>query len=779
MRTSSTSLGLSLLFAACLAGGVPLSLPSSHAAEIPNKVKGAARVDAEIRSAGQTRVIVHVATGIDDKVIDRRLRNKDERGGAIRELRSRIEPVMLSYFPARRGGSGRIVKSIDTIGAFAADVTAAELARMKADPRILRIEIDELKRTNLNASLPLIGQTTVFDNQPNGTQSDGSNARAVAVIDTGVQAAHPFIGQVRVVAEACYLTDVRCPGGQFDQTGPGASAPSPGESHGTHVAGIAIGRYQSGSPVNRGVASKSDLVMVNVFGSQGGAYTSDIIQGLEYVHGLVVNNGNPLRIAAVNMSLGGGSSSGDCDTSAEKNVIDRLRAAGVITVVAAGNDSSRTQMSSPGCISSAFSVAATSKSGVISSYSNISRTTDVFAPGGDFSTNGCITSSVMGGQYDAYCGTSMAAPHVAGAVALLRAAKPAATAAEIEMALTSSGAMVMDTRSSGTYGAPMINIPNALAALANLQMVSLTAQVTGGGTVSSQPTGLSCGTACTASFMQGQSVTLTATPSQTSVLSNWGGDASQCGAAATCTITMNQSASIQANFAAASWIRPMATALDSNLAWTTPAGADSAPWYGQNKTLRSGDATGYAVSGDIGDGQASGLETVVTGPGTLSFYWSVSSEASFDYLEFWINGVKQSGPISGSAGWAQRSFSLQSGTQTLRWVYRKDTSVSTGSDAGFLDAVSFTPTASPSTYSLKLSKSGTRYGSVSSSPAGINCGTSCSSQTASFNAGQQVTLTAAAVSRRRFTGWSGACTGTQLTCVVTLNSNKSVSASFR
>ena len=767
-----------LLTASLVAAAMFAGLPRVMAAEIPTKIKDANEIQQQLLTAGSVRVIAFVATDLDQKAVNSALSDRAARGPMIRTMKARISPVMMSLFPGSRGAKGRPVRSIDTLGAFAADVTPADLARLEKDPRILRIEIDEFKKASLNQSLPLIGQTTAIADQPNGTDVSGLNPQTVAVIDTGVQAGHPFIGSARVVDEACFLTTSLCPNGTFDQVGPGAAAPAAGQSHGTHVAGIAVGSYASASPVNRGVASRANLLMVNVFGSQGGAYTSDIIQGLEHIYSRVITNNNYLRIASVNMSLGSPGGAGDCDTSPEKNVIDRLRAAGVITTVAAGNDSSTVNMSSPACISSAFSVAATSKTATVSSYTNISQTTDVFAPGGDFDANGCIMSSVIDG-YSAYCGTSMAAPHVAGAVALLRSAKPTATASEIEVALKSSGALIRDTRSTGTFSAPMINVANAIGILQGLQSYVLTTTVSGGGTVNSSPAGISCGTVCSATFVQNQTITLTAVPAATSTFTGWSGACS--GTQLTCSVTMSAASSVQASFAPASWIVPLATALDGNFGWTSPLTGDAAAWYGQNQQLRTGDATGYAISGDIGDAQTSSMQATVQGPGTLSFFWSVSSELNFDFLEFWVNGVKQPGSISGSVGWAQRSFTLATGTQTLRWTYRKDPNIRSGSDAGFVDRVAFVAgTVTPATYTLQLTKSGTAsFGTVTSTPAGLNCGTTCSLTSASFTAGQSVVLTASAVTGRRFSGWGGACRGTAATCTVVLRANTSVTATFR
>jgi len=83
------------------------------------------------------------------------------------------------------------------------------------------------------------------------------------------------------------------------------------------------------------------------------------------------------------------------------------------------------------------------------------------------------------------------------------------------------------------------------------------------------------------------------------------------------------------------------------------------------------------------------LETTVTGPSDLSFYWMVDSESGYDYLRFYINGAEQA-KISGSTSWAQKTYSIDSGSHTLTWKYTKDGSISSGEDCGWVDKVEFT-----------------------------------------------------------------------------------------
>ena len=108
-------------------------------------------------------------------------------------------------------------------------------------------------------------------------------------------------------------------------------------------------------------------------------------------------------------------------------------------------------------------------------------------------------------------------------------------------------------------------------------------------------------------------------------------------------------------------------------------------WFISSNTSYSGN---YSLrSGNIGDSQSSCVSlSQSTGSGTFSFYYKVSSESNFDYFRFYINGSSTIS-ISGFKNWAQYSRTMNSGTNTFKWCYSKDSSYSTGSDAAWIDSI--------------------------------------------------------------------------------------------
>jgi Leucine-rich repeat (LRR) protein len=124
----------------------------------------------------------------------------------------------------------------------------------------------------------------------------------------------------------------------------------------------------------------------------------------------------------------------------------------------------------------------------------------------------------------------------------------------------------------------------------------------------------------------------------------------------------------------------------TNLTWQT---GGNAAWFGQ--TNISYDGVSAARSGSIGDAQETWLETTVSGPGLLSFWWKISSESGYDdWLNFYIDGVLQTNRISGEVPWQQQMVFIASGSHVVRWRYSKDSAVGSGSDAAWLDQVNFT-----------------------------------------------------------------------------------------
>ncbi len=335
------------------------------------------------------------------------------------------------------------VRRYETIPFLSMVVTAAELARLIADDRVVTVQEDVPVPPTLLDSVPLIQAARVHDLGFLGRRY------GVAVLDTGVDLDHPMFGK-RIKAEACFSSNVAgqskslCPDGAASSTdaGSGRNCASgiAGCDHGTHVASIAAGLGDG----RRGVAPKGWLIAVQVFsrfddqadcGSSPApcvlSYTSDQVAALEHVYRLRQTRFN---MAAVNMSLGGGQYVAHCDEEnpAFTRIVQKLRRARTATVIAAGNNGFDGAISSPACVSAAFAVGSTTKQDEVSSFSNHSELVDVLAPGS------LITAAVPGG-IGTKSGTSMAAPHVAGAFALLAETQYSLGVRAVERALKRTG----------------------------------------------------------------------------------------------------------------------------------------------------------------------------------------------------------------------------------------------------------------------------------------------------------------------------------------------------
>jgi subtilisin family serine protease len=356
------------------------------------------------------------------------------------------------------------------------EVDGPALNALLALSRVLEVHEDVPEFPTLDVSVPLIGAPSLWNLYGPGQGFDGTGV-AVAVLDTGVDKNHPFLSGA-VVSEACYSTtdpanfaQSICPGGVTESIAPGSAMPYtsglctpappgfPGEGdcdHGTHVAGIIAGRQGvATSPptvLPGGVAPGASIIAIQVFSNIGGmigAYPSDIIKGLERVYALR----SMYTISSVNMSLGSTATYPDnCDTDTRKPIIDNLKTAGTATVISSGNYGAGAQgscgsISAPACISSAVSVGATDDSDNVASFSNSATFMSLFAPGVNIMSSVPPTDppGVPEYPYVNKSGTSMAAPHVAGAWALLKQAKPGESVDQVLTAFASTGPSVTDT----------------------------------------------------------------------------------------------------------------------------------------------------------------------------------------------------------------------------------------------------------------------------------------------------------------------------------------------
>jgi subtilisin family serine protease len=294
------------------------------------------------------------------------------------------------------------------------------------------IVLDGIVEAALDESVAQIGAPEVWD-----AGYDGTGVK-IAILDTGISTTHPDLAD-HVIAAQNFSTDADTE----DNNG-----------HGTHTASISAGNGAASDGTYTGVAPGAQLLNGKVLGSNGSGFDSGVIKGMQWA----VAQGADV----INMSLG---STASASISLTEAAVDALSAeSDALFVVSAGNSGpGASTLSSPGTADAALTVGAVDKSDQLASFSSTGPRLrdgaikpDVTAPGVD------ITAASPNGGYVALSGTSMAAPHVAGAAALLAQAHPDWTGEEIKAALIAS-AQTADGYLATQQGTGRINVPAALA----------------------------------------------------------------------------------------------------------------------------------------------------------------------------------------------------------------------------------------------------------------------------------------------------------------------------
>jgi subtilisin family serine protease len=282
---------------------------------------------------------------------------------------------------------------------FAGAIPEARLAALKADPNVLYIEQDQAIQINAQTIPYGIGNVAATTNSTlAGNGSGAVSGPTVFIIDTGI-ASHADLNLVGHVNYA---------GGKNTDC----------HGHGTHVAGTVAAKDDTNYVV--GVAPGVAVYGVKVLNCQGSGTNSGVIAGMDFVAASTAAG----KVA--NMSLGGGFSQAVND--AARNMVNN----NVAVAVAAGNDGADASTKSPASESSVLTVAAHDSNNVNASWSNFGSLVDLSAPGVS------ILSLSRSGGTTTMSGTSMASPHVAGALALYRANNPSASGTQAMSAVKSN-----------------------------------------------------------------------------------------------------------------------------------------------------------------------------------------------------------------------------------------------------------------------------------------------------------------------------------------------------
>ncbi len=404
---------LSLIMSVCLTTFFAFS-DSAHAAWSGEAASYGDKVDIRIWNEFKHSSIQRVIVGVEEGQKSATKYDANEsRAQALSRQKIRIAQLKnikqgILDDLSTKGGAATLIYELPSFALMVIEAGRSQIESLAADERVTRIWFNDRFKPLVESSVPYTGANAFHLEGFNGAGT------AVAVIDGPVKYWNGEFGDCSEVgSETCSIKAWE----NFTNQDPTEIAD--GLGHGSNVAGIVLG-----------MAPDTDILSLNVFRWFAEEHNfmaegADILAALDWV----ATNAKAADTVAVNMSLGSErDSSKPCNDDPRFDALKTLwEANGIVTVIASGNEAQLTSLGSPACISLAVSVGAqydddltstmsyscmdlVPATGKIACYSNLNGALDIVAPG----------INVTAGGYEDYSGTSMAAPHVAGAVALMQ-----------------------------------------------------------------------------------------------------------------------------------------------------------------------------------------------------------------------------------------------------------------------------------------------------------------------------------------------------------------------